>query len=227
MWVKTLIGGLFYMVSSVGLFFLTVYVLADLCHFKDPKTAIIEGRLDEWNSKLEYVNVRFEKLSARLEDMENRDNLIYRSIFGMEPVSKDIRDAGYGGVDRYDYLKLADHTGRLTKTVRKSDVLLKKAYVQSNSFDDVYKASKKINEMVVCVPSIPPVDYTHVYKSSNFGMRLDPITKKRVRPHNGVDLAPYNRKDGEPVYVTGNGVVTKVGFERRGFGNYVEVTHGF
>ena len=71
-WVKTLIGGLFYMVSSVGLFFLTVYVLADLCHFKDPKTAIIEGRLDEWNSKLEYVNVRFEKLSARLEDMENR-----------------------------------------------------------------------------------------------------------------------------------------------------------
>lgn len=224
---RTLIKVAVYAVSSLAIFFLVVYFFTGITNFKDPKTAIIERNLKEWSSKLEIVNARYDALSMKLSEMENRDNNIYRSIFGMEPLNDDIREAGFGGVERYDYLKTADMSGHLTYVVRKSDILIKKAYVQSNSFDKVFDVAQRVGEMATCVPSIPPVDFTNTYKSSNFGMRLDPINKKYIRHHNGVDLAPRSHKDGEPVYVTGNGKVTEVEHHTRGFGNYIEIDHGF
>ena len=224
---KTLIEVGVYILSSVAVFALILYFFVDITDLKDPKTAIIEKNLKEWTYKLELVNARYDAMSVKLAEMENRDNNIYRSIFGMEPLNDDIREAGFGGVDRYDYLKTADMSGHLTSVVQKSDILIKKAYIQSNSFDKVFDIAKRVGEMAVCVPSIPPVDLSNTYKTSNFGMRLDPVNKKAIRHHNGVDLAPRSHKQGEPIYATGNGKVVEVEYHNRGFGNYIVIDHGF
>ena len=181
----------------------------------------------EWHSKLDLLQRRLTAASASLEEMEHRDNSLYRSVFGMDPISDDIRNAGYGGVDRYADIKERDFTGRLTSAMMLSDILLKKAYIQSKSFDQVMLVSERAAEMAVCAPTIPPVDYTHVRQASGFGTRMDPILKDRYGRHLGVDLAPKSGKEGEPIYVTGNGVVTQVGFDAGGYGRYVLVDHGF
>lgn len=223
-WFKTI---LLYTVSSVSLFILSLFLLTDVFNLKTPGRMIVERDAREWHSKLDLLQRRLTAASASLEEMEHRDNSLYRSVFGMDPISDDIRNAGYGGVDRYADIKERDFTGRLTSAMMLSDILLKKAYIQSKSFDQVMLVSERAAEMAVCAPTIPPVDYTHVRQASGFGTRMDPILKDRYGRHLGVDLAPKSGKEGEPIYVTGNGVVTQVGFDAGGYGRYVLVDHGF
>ena len=81
--------------------------------------------------------------------------------------------------------------------------------------------------MAQCVPTIPPANFENVKFTSGYGRRLGPVSRKRVKQHNGIDLAPKSGKQGEPIYATGNGVVTKVSFQTGGFGQYIEIDHGF
>lgn len=218
---------LLYAVSSISVFILSLFLLTDVFHLKTPRRMLVEREAREWHSQLDMLQRRLESASMALGDMERRDNALYRSVFGMEKIPDDIRAAGYGGVDRYADIKDRDYTGGLTAAVMLSDVLMKRAYVQSKSFDQVMLVSERAAEMALCAPTIPPVDYAHVRQASGFGTRVDPILKDRYGRHLGVDLAPKSGKEGEPVYVTGNGVVKAVGYDAGGYGRYVLVDHGF
>ncbi|CCY36547.1 peptidase M23 family [Alistipes sp. CAG:831] len=218
---------LLYTFSSVSIFVLSLFLLTDVFDMKTPKRLLVERDAKEWHSKLDLQQRRLESASAVLADMERRDNSLYRSVFGMERIPEDIRNAGYGGVDRYADIRERDYTGELTSAVMLSDILLKKAYVQSKSFDQVMLVSERAAEMALCAPTIPPVNYAHVRQASGFGTRVDPILKDRYGRHLGVDLAPKSGKQGEPIYVTGNGVVKAVGYDAGGYGRYVLVDHGF
>ena len=216
-----------YAASSISVFILSLYLITDVFHTRTPKGMIAYRDYSEWHSKLNLLERRLDAADKALMNMERRDNMLYRSVFGMETIPDDIRNAGYGGVDRYADISSLDYTGVLTSTVMRSEILLKKAYIQSKSFDQVALISDRAAEMAQCAPTIPPVNYSHVRQASGFGMRVDPILKNRRRSHQGVDLAPKSGKEGEPVYVTGNGVVKAVGYDAGGYGRYVLVDHGF
>lgn len=218
---------LLYAFSSVSVFILSLFLITDVFHTRTPKGMIVTREYNEWRSKLNLLERRIDAADAALTDMERRDNTLYRSVFGMEAIPEDIRRAGYGGVDRYADIRERDYTGALTSAVMRSDILLKRAYVQSKSFDQVAMVSERAAEMALCAPTIPPVNYTHVRQASGFGVRVDPIYKNQRRRHQGVDLAPKSGQQGEPIYVTGNGVVKKVGYDAGGYGRYVLVDHGF
>lgn len=51
--------------------------------------------------------------------------------------------------------------------------------------------------------------------------RYHPVLKIR-RPHHGVD---YAAPSGTPVHTVGDGFITKVGYQKRGGGNYVKIKH--
>ena len=223
-YIRTIIS---YGLSSISVFVLSLYLITDVFHTRTPKAMIVYRDYSEWRSKLNLLERRLESASLALSDMERRDNMLYRSVFGMETIPEDIRNAGYGGVDRYAYIKNRDYTGTLTSAMMRSEILLKKAYIQSKSFDQVAMVSERAAEMAMCAPTIPPVNYSRVRQASGFGVRVDPILRNRYRKHQGVDLAPKSGKDGEPVYVTGNGVVKSVGYDAGGYGRYVLVDHGF
>lgn len=58
--------------------------------------------------------------------------------------------------------------------------------------------------------------------SSGFShSRYHPVLKIR-RPHHGVD---YAARTGTPVHTVGDGVVTGIGYEKNGGGNYVKIKH--
>lgn len=58
--------------------------------------------------------------------------------------------------------------------------------------------------------------------SSGFSnSRYHPVLKIR-RPHHGVD---YAAPTGTPVHTVGDGFITATGYQRRGGGNYVKITH--
>ena len=109
--------------------------------------------------------------------------------------------------------------------VVRTDQLSKKAFIQSKSFDEVLRLARQAGDMASSVPIIPPIcpDRKRYRISSTFGRRADPKTG-RPAFHQGLDFAA---KKGEPVYVTGDGVVESVRFDLRGYGNQIIINHGF
>lgn len=210
---------------SILLTLLYFWLYVSVFDMELPKTAILKKENAEWVSRMQVMNSQLDKYEDALVSLQMRDDDIYRSIFGMHEIPTEVREAGFGGVNRYEYLEGIDQNGLLKSTVMRLDVLTKKSYVQSKSFDEVALLSKRAGDMASCVPAIPPVvPDRKIYRlSSSFGFRKDPFTGRSKR-HSGVDFA---LKPGNPVYVTGDGVVESVRFEFFGYGNSVLVDHGF
>ena len=208
-------------VMAVVYFWIYVSVLG----LELPKTALLKKRNAEWCSKVELLNRQLDSYEEALSSLQMRDDGIYRSIFGMNEIPAEVRNAGFGGVNRYAHYDDIDPDGLLKSTAMRLDVLTKKTSVQSRSFDEVALLSKRAGDMAVCIPAIPPInpDPSRYRLSSGFGYRKDPINGRTAR-HTGVDFA---MKPGNPVYATGDGVVESVKFEFFGYGNQVVIDHGF
>ena len=206
---------------SVGYFWIYTSVLG----LELPKTIILKKRNAAWASRMEVMNRQLDKCDEALTALQMRDDDIYRSIFGMHEIPMEIRNAGFGGVNRYEHYEGVGQHGLLKNTVVRLDMLTKKSYVQSKSFDEVALLARRAGDMASCIPAIPPVvpDRSIYRLSSCFGYRKDPFTG-RTKRHTGVDFA---LKPGNPVYATGEGVVESVNFEFFGYGNSVLIDHGF
>lgn len=204
-------------------FYFWIYV--SVLGLEPPKTALLKKSNAEWSSRIEVLNRQLDQYNEDLTSLQMRDDDIYRSIFGMNEIPAAVRNAGFGGVNRYAHYDDIDSDGLLKRTAVRLDVLTKKSYVQSKSFDEVAQLSRRAGEMASCIPAIPPVnpDPKKYRLSSGFGYRRDPFTGRSKR-HTGVDFA---LKPGNPVYSTGDGVVESVKFELFGYGNQIVIDHGF
>lgn len=207
--------------SSLGLAVLYFWIYTSVLGFELPKTLLLKKTNAGLTSRVEVLNRQLDRYDKTLTDLQMRDDGIYRSIFGMNEIPGDIRNAGFGGVNRYAHYS----NGPLKSTAIRLDILTKKTYIQSKSFDEIAHLSKRAGDMASCIPAIPPVvPDTRIYRlSSRFGYRKDPFSG-RTKNHTGVDFA---MKPGNPIYATGDGIVTNVKFELFGYGNQVVIDHGF
>lgn len=207
------------LVAFAGYYFLYTQYFG----LQTPKTAYLKQKYVEMNSKFELLERKFEQSNLALAELQMRDNNIYRPIFGMEELSQDVRNAGFGGVNRYAHLEATSNSAALLDAVKRMDVIYKKAFVQSRSYDEVSLLAKRADEMAQCVPAIPPVALDNVRLSSYFGYRTDPFYNTR-RMHQGIDLSGDK---GEPIYAAGNGTVCEVRRSFFGYGREIVVDHGF
>lgn len=201
------------------------WIYTSVLGYELPKTVLLKKSNAQWSSRIELLNSQLDRYDEALLTLQMRDDDIYRSIFGMNEIPQAVRNAGFGGVNRYEKYDLMDSDGLLKNTAVRLDVLTKKTYVQSRSFDEVALLSKRAGDMASCIPAIPPIvpDKRKYKLSSTFGYRSDPFSGRSTM-HKGVD---FSMKPGNPIYATGDGVVESVGFEFFGYGNSVLIDHGF
>ncbi len=217
--------GLMLFAGSVAMAVLYLWLFTSVLGYDLPKTAFLKAEHARWDARIDLMNTKLDRYEETLETFRVRDDDIYRSIFGMNEIPSEVRNAGIGGVDRYAFLDGLEPDDRLKNTVMRLDRLTRKTYVQSKSFDEVASVSKTAGDMASCIPAIPPVvpDESKYRLSSRFGYRSDPFTGN-PKMHTGLDFA---MKIGNPVYATGDGVVESVKFEFFGYGNSITIDHGF
>ena len=159
-----------------------------------------------------------------LENLQGRDDNMYRVIFEAEPLSASVRNVGVGGSNKYEDLENFSNAKTLIKLASDLDRVERQVYLQSKSYDQIAELIENKEEYNACRPAIQPVsniDLTRV--ASGFGMRIHPIYKTR-KMHYGMDFtAPV----GTDVYATGKGVIENVQKTSRGYGNNVVINHGF
>ena len=85
----------------IGVF---IYALA-YTYIDSPKEKELKGENSQLQTQYVILNKKLEQFSKVLDDVQHRDDNIYRVIFEAEPIANDIRKAGFGGVNRYEELE--------------------------------------------------------------------------------------------------------------------------
>lgn len=213
---------LFFVISSLA--FSAVLIFLSFTFFKSPKERVLDREIAQYELQFHIMNDRLVQMQKLMDELSDRDDNIYRVIFEAEPIPKSVRRAGYGGIDRYSRLEGYENSELLIETAKKLDKIASQVYVQSKSFDEVYDIALNKEKMLASIPAIQPVSNTDLKRlSSYYGYRPDPIYKVR-KFHAGVD---FSAPQGTEVYSPGEGVVIKVKRSRRGYGNTIEIDHGF
>lgn len=188
-----------------------------------PKERAMRRELNSLREQTREFKRQVEFLSVIVDDLQERDDNIYRVIFETEPIPRTLRTAAIGGADRYNHLLGFSESQLLIETQKSIDQLSRKLYVQSKSFDEVFELAKTKADMLASIPAIFPIDQGRSRLVSGFGYRIHPIYKIR-RMHTGIDFAAPT---GTEIFATGNGVVATVEFNRSGYGLSVVIDHGY
>ena len=175
-------------------------------------------------SQYDILKQNLDEINLVLQDMQDRDDNIYRVIFEADPIPSSIRQAGFGGVNRYKHLENMSNSDLIIKTSKQIDIISKQLYIQSKSFDEVIKLAKNKTEMLSSLPSIQPVSNKDLKRMvSGFGPRIHPIYKT-ITHHDGMD---FTAAIGTPIYATADGTVEKSTYDRGGYGKHVIINHGY
>ena len=213
---------LVYILSALIITSLSFFVFYSF--FDSPKEKKLKSEINFLTSNYQKFESKLLDIETVLDDIQKRDDNIYREIFEANPIPTEIRKAGFGGVNKYKYLEGFSNTELLKELDNKFDILKKQLYVQSKSFDQIIELTKDKNKMLSSIPAIQPLSNKDLSRmASGFGYRIDPIYKTR-KFHAGMD---FSAKTGTPIYATGDGKVFKVSKSKRGYGNHIVIDHGF
>lgn len=208
----------------IGFGIASVFMVVYGLFFDTPKSHNLRRQNAELRVKYELLNKRFDETDRQLTDIQDRDNTVYRSIFELDIIPTQVREAGMGMADKYVKYSGYENSDILIRMLEKFDMLTKKVYLQSKSFDQVSILAKNKEKMMTSVPAINPVALKGPLRlMENFGGRIDPVYR-RWAYHEGIDISG---PQGTPIYVTGDGIVELTEYSFRGYGNQILVNHGF
>jgi hypothetical protein len=209
---------------SSSLAFSIVMVIIILNLYESPASKAIKRENQRLLSQYKLMEKDLNRVENVLEDLQQRDDYIYRVIFETDPIPSTVRQAGFGGANKYAHLESMDNKDLVINTARRLDILSKEAYIQSKSYDEVLKMAMQKEQMLASIPSIQPVSNKDLKRTaSGWGFRIHPIYKIR-KFHYGMD---FTASVGTDVYVTGDGVVREVTTEHSGYGRMILIDHGF
>ena len=194
-----------------------------LRYTESPNEKILRKQNEDLRDNYTVLTDRTKQLELKMQELENRDNNVYRSIFEALPIhdSARIKDVEIKKevtlINSFGETELVD-----TLSNQLNNLSLRLAF-QSKSYGQIENLVKNKEKLLLAIPAIQPVsnkDLTRI--ASGFGMRVHPILKI-YRPHNGLD---FTAPSGVPIYATADGVVDKAEFNG-GFGNHVVISHGY
>ena len=194
-------------------------------YFESPKIVELRKENQELETHFEILNKEVNVAYKMLENLEERDDNIYRIIFEAEPIPSTIRQAGVGGINRYKEL-IDGNLKReelLVDNYIKIDELKRKLYIQTKSYDELFGMANNKEDLIAAIPAIHPIYNKDLRRvASGYGMRIDPFLKVR-RMHYGLD---FSVKKGTPIYATADGKVVIIKSSFGGLGKHIYLDHG-
>ena len=205
-----------------GLFSLLILLNSDWIN--TPSEVAQKRLIQNYELQFDILNKKLTQIETVVDNIEERDNNLYRVYFEASPIPEARRSAGFGGVNRYKDLEGYDNSELIISTAKRLDILSKQTVVQSRSLDEIESLASNKAALLKSIPSIQPIKKEDLKRmASGYGWRIDPFTKKRRR-HKGMD---FSANRGTPIYATGDGVVKRADNRSTGYGNHIRIDHGF
>jgi murein DD-endopeptidase MepM/ murein hydrolase activator NlpD len=180
---------------------------------------LLAAEVDQMRGEMEQLNRSIETLSQKDEQ--------YRVISGLASLGADVRRAGVGGPDAGSMSEQAlmhlnpEVGGKLSQASTSLGALTRRAALLRTSMDQALSALQRNRERLASTPTIAPASGP---LSSLFSTgRYHPVLHI-TRPHKGIDIAA---RVGQPILAPAKGVVRFAGNKGNGYGNMVEIDHGY
>lgn len=210
-----------YFLASVALAILSYIVYSFFSDTPREKQLANDNiQLEEYLNKL---NERYQQVTAVLEDIRQRDDHIYRTIFEAEPAHNDEQEAERVVTNLYKELQdkgsvsIVDRTSNLLNDVM-SDVTS-----VTGTFDTLINLAQDSTNLLRSIPALLPIARSSSIRvAAPFATCIHPFYKV-LKMHSGVDFAA---SIGTPVRATADGVVKSIVSSKRGHGNTVILEHG-
>lgn len=164
------------------------------------------------------------QLNQELAILKEQDDL-FRKLVKLPKIHEDVRKLGVGGDKSKDesciFNYLIPDGVEFRKIDDDIDYLKRLMNLEMLSYNQTINEAKKRKKYYRSYPAVRPVSLDKAKKSSGFGFRRDPFSRKH-KFHEGDD---FSAKRGTPVYATADGKVVKSKYYGT-FGNYIEIRHG-
>ena len=203
----------------IGILFLYLF----LTFFPSPREKQLLRERASLESQLEVLNNQVDQMQVVMTDLQQRDDNLYRVLFGAEPIPLSVRQGAQRKIDYYEQLAQMTNSELAADLALKVDLLEKEIYVQAKSYDEVAQMAKEQEIRMENIPAIQPVMNKDLKRvASGYGMRIDPVYHVR-KFHQGMD---FTAPTGTEVFATGNAKVEFAGW-KQGYGNTVILDHGY
>ena len=203
----------------IGILFLYLF----LTFFPSPREKQLLREKASLESQLEVLNSQVDQMQVVMTDLQQRDDNLYRVLFGAEPIPLSVRQGAQRKIDYYEQLAQMTNSELAADLSLKVDLLEKEMYVQAKSYDEVAQMAKEQEIRMENIPAIQPVMNKDLKRvASGYGMRIDPVYHVR-KFHQGMD---FTAPTGTEVFATGNAKVDFAGW-KQGYGNTVILDHGY
>lgn len=221
--------GLRYWLRQTGIYILAGIVLGVLflylflTFFPSSREKQLMREKETLQSQLQVLNSQVDQMQLVMADLQQRDDNLYRVLFGAEPIPLSIRQGAQRKIDYYEQIAQMTNSQLVADLTLKVDLLEKELYVQAKSYDEVLDMAKNQEIRMENIPAIQPVMNKDLKRvASGYGMRIDPVYHVR-KFHQGMD---FTAPTGTEVFATGNAKVKFSGW-KQGYGNTVILDHGF
>ncbi len=194
-------------------------------YYKESLEVLLKDDFKELEFNYKKLDVQLASLHKVISTIERRDDNLYRTVLGAEPIDKAVREGGVGGVDRYQELRMKKmkNSELIVSMYTKIDKLRRKLYVESVSQDELMRLAEDKQKLYDAIPAIQPLANKQLTAlASGFGLRMHPIYKV-VKMHTGID---FSSPVGTPVYATASGRVIAMDTAVQGYGKMVVLDHG-
>ena len=167
---------------------------------------------------------RATQLKDQMDELENRDNTVYRAIFESTPIPDSVRVKTMEKSKEVQLVQGLSETQLIAGLKNQLNNLSLRAAFMNKSYNEIAGMVKNKEKLLLAIPAIQPVSNKDLSRvASGFGYRIDPVYKVR-KFHAGLD---FTAPQGTPIYATADGTVKMAGFDNSGFGNHVIINHGY
>ena len=204
----------------------TSIIIVSIAYRYFPSTK--EKALMQYNEQLQerywVLDEQVAKMQQRMNQLEERDNDIYRTIFEANPIPDSTRAKDIAQQKEMEMVASMTNYELENSIVHSLHNLENRIVNQEKSYVEITGFIKNKEQLLACTPAIQPVSNSDLKRlASGFGYRIDPVYKT-VKFHAGLDFAA---PQGTPIYATANGAVKTAGNLGNGYGNHVVLNHGY
>ena len=191
-----------------------------------PKPTDLEANRKNELLKENYkqLNGKVKTLQGQMASLESRDNEVYRSIFEANPLPDSARAKLIEKKKELDKVQVMNDDALSAEIASQLNNIDARITYQFTSYNNIEKLINNQEAKLSSIPAIQPVSNKQLNRiASGFGMRIDPVYGT-PKMHKGLD---FTAPQGTPIYATGDGTVALAGYGVGGFGNHVEINHGY
>jgi hypothetical protein len=208
------------MAIVVSLLLAVVYYFLFSSFFNTPEEHQLNRERHLLSLEYDKLKGRMETLDLVLDDLEERDREIYRTLFKSDP--PDIDQETASSLDIYPATASAGHYDLVYQTNAIYERLEQKAARIDQMFKDI--ALSITPDKIASIPDVIPLRDIDIHRvGATVGERIHPFYKT-IRMHTGLDIiAPLNID----VLAPADGMVSNVSISQRGSGNTLTIEHAF